>query len=277
MTQLPTVRTFSKVMVALLLLVVLGACQKKSVMAPETTAPEGVAGVASKTGGFLAYTHSVNFEVDPDSIGGRISALQSACNEERFGACSVLAVESTSGRQATGSIAMRVVPAAVEELVKLGADGAEVASRRTMAEDLADAVADVTDSQDLLTRQRAKLLEFSERKDLAVTDLITLSENLAAVDARLQSLAQEAAQQRRRIETNHLTMEFTSNAGWEDESDLSFAAIWETFASNFKYGIDGAAEYAGFFLPILVLFFPLALLWRWAWRWATQGSRAKLG
>ena len=105
MTQLLTVRTFSKVMVALLLLVVLGACQKKSVMAPETTAPEGVAGVASKTGGFLAYTHSVNFEVDPDSIGGRISALQSACNEERFGACSVLAVESTSGRWATMSTA----------------------------------------------------------------------------------------------------------------------------------------------------------------------------
>ena len=277
MTKLLTVRTFSKVMVALLLLVVLGACEKKSVMASETAAPEGVSGVESKSGGFLAYTHSVKFEVDPGSIGGRISALQSACNEERFGACSVLAVESTSGRQATGSIAMRVVPAAVEELVKLGADGAEVASRRTSAEDLADAVADVTDSQDLLTRQRAKLLEFSERKDLAVTDLITLSENLAALDARLQSLAQDAAQQRRRIETNHLTIDFASNAEWEDESDISFAAIWETFASNFKYGIDGAAEYAGFFLPILVLFFPLALLWRWAWRWATRGSRAKVG
>lgn len=277
MTQLLTVRTFAKGMVALLLLVVLGACEKKAVMAPETTAPEGVAGVVSKAGGFLAYTHSVKFEVDPDTIGGRISALQSACNEERFGACSVLAVESTSGRRATGSIAMRVVPAAVEELVKLGADGAEVASRRTSAEDLADAVADVADSQDLLKRQRAKLLEFSERKDLAVTDLITLSENLAAVDARLQSLAQDAAQQRRRIETNHLTIDFASNAAWEDESEVSFAAIWETFASNFKYGIEGAAEYAGYFLPIVVLFFPLALLWRWAWRRATRGSRAKVG
>jgi hypothetical protein len=277
MTQLLTARTFWKVMVTLLLLGALGSCKKASVMAPETTAPEGVAGVVSKTGGFLAYTHSVNFEVDPNSIGGRISALQAACNEERFGACSVLAVESTSGRRATGSIAMRVVPAGVEELVKLGADGADVASRRTSAEDLADAVADVTDSQDLLKRQRAKLLEFSERKDLAVTDLITLSENLAAVDARLQSLAQEAAQQRRRIETNHLTIDFASNAGWEDESDVSFGAIWETFASNFKYGIDGAAEYAGFFLPILVLFFPLALLWRWAWRLATRSSLAKVG
>ena len=274
MTQLLTVRTFSKVMVALLLLVGVGACQKKSVMAPENTAPEGVTGVVSKTGGFLAYTHSVNFEVDPASIGGRISALQSACNEERFGACSVLAVESTSGQTLRVKLTS---PAAVEELVKLGADGTEVASRRTSAEDLADAVADVSDSQDLLTRQRAKLLEFSERKDLAVTDLITLSENLAAVDARLQSLAQEAAQQRRRIETNHLTIDFASNAEWEDESEVSFAAIWETFASNFKDGIDGAAEYAGFFLPILVLFFPLALLWRWVWRWATRGSRDRVG
>lgn len=268
-------RIFSKLLIAVLLLGALGSC-KKAVMAPAPTAAEDVAGIASKSGGFLAYSHSVKFEVDPDSIGGRISALQSACKDERFGACSVLTVESTSGRHATGSIAMRVVPDAVEALVKLGADGSQAASRRTSAEDLADAVAAVTDSQDLLTRQRAKLLEFSERKDLAVTDLITLSENLAAVDSRLQSLAQDAAQQRRRIETNHLTIDFASNAGWEDESEISFAAIWETFASNFKYGIDGAAEYAGFFLPILVLFFPLALLWRWAWRWATRSSRARL-
>ncbi|MDP2325843.1 MAG: DUF4349 domain-containing protein, partial [Gammaproteobacteria bacterium] len=151
-------------MAALLLLGVLGACKKEAVMAPAATAGQGVEGVASKAGAFLAYAHVVRFEVEPAGIAGRISVLQSACNDERFGACSVLAMESTSGRQAKGSIAMRVVPAAVEELVKLGADGAEIASRRTSAEDLADAVADVADSQDLLTRQRAKLLEFSERK-----------------------------------------------------------------------------------------------------------------
>lgn len=277
MTQRLTVRIFSKPLVALLLIGVLGSCKKEAVSAPEAMAPEGVAGLASKAGGFLAYTHTVGFEVDPDSIARRIAALQSACTDERFGACSVLELESTSGRAARGSIAMRVVPAAVEELVKLGADGTEVASRRTSAEDLADAVADVTDSRDLLTRQRAKLLEFSERKDLAVTDLITLSENLAAIDARLQSLAQDAAQQRRRIESNHLTINFASNAKWEDESDFSFVAIWDRFTSNLEDGIDGAAEYTGYFLPILVLFFPLALLWRWAWRWATRSSRGKAG
>jgi hypothetical protein len=276
MTQLFTVRTLSRVLLALLLLGVLGSCKKELVATPEAAAPEGVAGVASKTGGFLAYTHTVSFEVDPDSIAGRIAALQSACNDERFGACSVLAMETTSGRRATGSMAMRVVPAAVEELVKLGAEGNKVASRRTSAEDLADAVADVTESRDLLTRQRAKLLEFSERKDLAVTDLITLSENLAAIDARLQSLAQESAQQRRRIETNHLTINFASNLEWEDESEFSLAAIWDTFTSNLEDGFEGAAEYAGYFLPILVLFFPLALLWRWAWRWATRNSRGRV-
>ncbi len=257
-----------------LLVYVLGAC-KKEVMAVETAPPEGVAGVESKTGGFLAYAHTVKFEVAPESIAGRISALQSACNDERFGACSVLAVESTSGRQATGSIAMRVVPAGVERLVELGANGVQAASRNTHAEDLADAVAAVTDAKDLLTRQRAKLLEFSERDDLAVTDLITLSERLATVDAQLHSLAQDAAQQRRRIETNHLKIDFASNAEWEEESDFSVGELWETFASNLEDGVEGAAEYAGFLLPLMILFFPLALLWRWLWRWATRNSRAK--
>lgn len=275
MPQLLTVRALSRVLMSLLLVCLMAACKKEALAPPGDGAPEGVAGISSKTGGFLAYTHTVGFEVDPDSIGERIAALQSACTDERFGACSVLSMESTSGRGARGSIAMRVVPAAVEPLVKLGGEGTQIATRRTSAEDLADAVADVSDSQDLLTRQRAKLLEFSERKDLAVSDLIALSENLAAIDARLQSLAQESAQQRRRIETNHLTLNFTSNLGWEDESDFSFSRLWETFASNLMYGIDDAAEYAGFLLPIVVLFFPLALLWRWAWRLATRSSRTK--
>lgn len=275
MTQLLTVRALSRVLISLLLLCMLAACKKEAVVSPGAGAPEGVAGISSKAGGFLAYTHTVGFEVDPDSIAGRIAALQSACNEERFGACSVLSMESTSGRAARGSIAMRVVPAAVEALVKLGGEGTQFSTRQTSAEDLADAVADVSDSRDLLTRQRAKLLEFSERKDLAVSDLIALSENLAAIDSRLQLLAQESAQQRRRIETNHLTLNFASNLEWEDESDFSLSGLWDTFASNFEYGIDGAAEYAGFLLPIVVLFFPLALLWRWAWRWATRSTRAK--
>lgn len=275
MNQLLIVRTLSRMLLALLLLGTLAACKKEALAPPGAGAPEGVAGISSKTGGFLAYTHTVGFELDPDSIGGRIAALQDACNSERFGACSVLSMESTSGRAARGSIAMRVVPAAVEQLVKLGGEGTHIATRQTSAEDLAEAVADVTDSRDLLTRQRAKLLEFSERKDLAVSDLIALSENLAAIDARLQSLAQESAQQRRRIETNHLTLNFTSNMKWEDESDFSWSGLWDTFASNLEYGVEGAAEYVGFLLPILVLFFPLALLWRWAWRWATRSSRQK--
>jgi len=272
MTQFSS-RAFS-ILLAVVLLALLGACSKKeTVTATDTAAPE-VAGLASKTGGFLAYAHTVAFEVEPDSIGDRITALQRACNEERFGACSVLEVQSTSGRRAIGSIAMRVAPAAVEQLVTLGADGAKIASRQTFAEDLADAVAGVADSRDLLTRERAKLLELSEHKDLTVADLITLSERLAAVEARLQSLAQEAAQQRRRIETNHLKIDFTSNAPWEEESDFSFGEIWETFTSNLQDGVQDAAEYAGFLLPMFILFFPLALLWRWAWRWATRKSRA---
>ena len=274
-TQASIGRPLCTTLVVFLLLSVLGACKKESVAPIETAPPDGVAGVASKTGAFLAYAHTVKFEVAPDSIAGLISALQGACNDERFGACSVLAVESTSGRHATGSIAMRVVPAGVERLVELGANGAQAASRRTHAEDLADAVAAVTDSQDLLARQRAKLLEFSERNDLAVADLITLSERLAAVDAQLQSLAQDAAQQRRRIETNHLQIDFASNAEWEDESDFSFGELRKTFASNLEDGVEGAAEYAGFLLPLVILFFPLALLWRWLWRWVTRNSRTK--
>jgi hypothetical protein len=272
----PRLAPFASWIAAILLLASLSACKKAVMSAEDAAAPEAVTGVDAKAGAFLAYEHTVSFEVAPDTIEGRISALQAACNEERFGACSVLSVESSSGRQGHGSIAMRVVPAAVEKLVQLGGAGAPIANRRTHAEDLADAVADVASSRDLLTRQRATLLEFIERKDLAVADMITLSERLAAVDSQLQSLSQDAAQQRRRIETNHLKIDLTSNVEWEPESDFSLGDAWETFTSSLVEGVSGAAEYAGFFMPILILFFPFLLLWRWAWRWATRNSRAKV-
>lgn len=252
----------------------MGGCSKK-VVATEASEPNAIGGETAKPGALLAYEHNVRFEVAPDSIARRIAAVQVACNDERFGACSVLGISSTAGEQGSGEISVRVVPAGVEKLVALAGEGSGVAHRQTKAEDLADAVADVAGQQDLLTRQRASLIGFLDRKDLPVADLITVAQQLASVDSQLQALSQTAAQQRRRIETNLLQISLQSNVEATRTSDFTFTGAWHTFVESLAEGVDSAAESAGYLLPLALLFFPLALLWRWAWRFATRASRAK--
>ena len=267
-------RPIYAVVLVIALTQVLVGCKAK-VSATEDSEPNAVGGEVAKPGGLLAYEHEVSFEVAPDSIARRIAVVQAACNDERFGACSVLGIASTAGEQASGAISVRVVPAGVEKLVALAGEGSGVAQRQTKAEDLADAVADVAGQQDLLTRQRASLLGFIERKDLPVADLITVAQQLASVESQLQALSQTAAQQRRRIETNHLQISLQSNIPYEPPSDFTFAGAWGTFVDSLAEGADNAAESAGYLLPLAILFFPLALLWRWAWRFATRATRGK--
>jgi hypothetical protein len=166
-----------------------------------------------------------------------------------------------------------VVPAGVEPLVALAGEGDKIEKRSTKADDLADAVADVAAQQDLLQRQRETLLGFVSRKDIAVADMIAVSQQLASVESTLQGLAQQSADQRRRIETNLLKIQLYSISIGESDVDLSFSESWETFKESLAEGIAASAEYVGYSLPLLLVVFPLALMWRWCWRWATRKSR----
>jgi hypothetical protein len=263
------------VLVFLLMLGLVAGCGKAKVANPDagTGASERISGESPKPGALLAYAHAIEFSVAPDSMMRRVTAVQSACNEERFGACSVLGIESESGDYASASITVRVLPAGVEPLIGLAGEGDAIAKRSTRADDLADAVADVAAQRDLLQRQRETLLGFVARKDIAVADMIAVSQQLANIESMLQGLAQQSADQRRRIETNLLSIKLHSNTDVESAQGFSFRDSWETFSDSLAEGVAATAEYVGFLLPLLLVVFPLALFWRWSWRWATRKSR----
>lgn len=256
----------------LLLMVATAGCAKKAVTATADP-PAAVVGQSAQPGALLAYAHEITFKVAPDSMTRRISAVQEACNKAQFGTCSVLEIEANAGDYPAANIVVRAEPAAIEPLIALAGDGAAIASRKTTAEDLADAVADVASQRDLMQRQREVLLGYIARKDIAVADMIVVSQQLANIDTSLQSLTQQAADQRRRIETNRLSIAIKSNVAFDDRDDLSFTKAWHTFVDSLAEGTQDTAEYAGYLLPLLVLVFPLALAWRWAWRWLTRRSR----
>jgi len=271
-----TMKTIKAVAIAALILLSLG-CAKKSTTANDEAGvgADRVSGEAPKPGALLAYEHELRFSVAPETMNRRITAVQTACNQEKFGACSVLGIESSSGDYASASIVLRAEPAGIESLVALAGEDAVVEKRTTKAEDLADAVADVKVQQDLLKRQRETLLIYVARKDLAVADMIALSQQIATVESTLQALSQQSADQRRRIETNRLSIELRSNILAGVNQGISIRESWDTFTNSLIEGINDCAEYAGYLMPVLLLVFPLALFWRWLWRLATRRSSVR--
>jgi hypothetical protein len=244
----------------------LPACAKKAAAPPPPSA--AVAGEQSKAESFLAYEHEIRVDLADNSIGMHVDAVREACIVERFGACSLLSVQQSSGNYPRGEIVVRIVPSGVEPLVKLAAEGGKIGNRSTRAEDLADAVADNAHRRELLTNQRERLQGFQARKDLAVADMLALSRELAELEVQLDAAAKESAQQRRRIETNRLTIGFTVPNAETDTSRIGSALknLW----NSFDEGVADALEYLGYGLPFLALGLPLLLLLRWLWRRATR-------
>jgi len=237
-------------------------CAKKSVQ----PAPAAPAGEAAKVGALLAYEHTVRISSTSADIAGKINAVREACGSERFGSCSLLSASVDSGRRVDGEIVVRIAPAGVEPLVDLAAKDGTIRSRSTRTEDLAQAVADNARQQHLLENQRAKLESFQARKDLSVADMLALARELASLETQMDGAEQVAAQQRRRIETNRLTIQFFADASDESRIGGSLRNLWHSFSD----GLADAVEYAGYLLPFLLLGFPLLLMLRWLWRRSTR-------
>jgi len=251
------------VLLAVVFAVPAAGCAKKAV-----SPVPAVSGEHAKAGGFLAYEHTIRIDLQENSIGARVDAVRDACLAERFGACSLLSVEQSAGNYPQGEVVVRIVPAGVEPMVKLASEGGAVRLRTTRADDLAEAVAETTRQGDLLERQRARLEEFQMRKDLSVADVLALSKELAALEVQGEQVAKEATQQRRRIETNRLTMAFAVPSTQSGGSRIAAA-----FGSLWGWLVDGAVdalEYLGYVLPFLFIGFPLLLILRWLWRKATR-------
>lgn len=247
-----------------LVLPALAACSAK-----QEVTPQGIPGQTSKPGAMLAYEHTLSIGLPAAQIPARVTAAREACDTSRFGACTVLRIEQDGSRRAT--LLVRIVPSGVEPLTKLAAQDGTVVSRESHAEDLADAVQDNQRKQAQLDTYAAHLDELAARKDLGVSDLIALARERAQVQTERESLLNDAAQQKRRIETNLLTMRF-------DDSDVegrghrlggSFGRLLDELVD----GVGDALSMLAYGLPFLLLLLPVSLVWLWVWRRLTARWR----
>lgn len=244
------------------LLLLLAACSKQAEEAAGSAgvaASEAVAmqGESNRAGSALAYAHEASIRMDGQAIAARVATVRKACMDGRFGTCSVLGEEQGMGESPSGRLQVRATPAAIEPLVKLASEGAEIGQRSTQAEDLADAVRDNGMRQRRLTTQHAKLSELMERKDIKIEELIALTQQLATLEAELQSVDQEAAQQRRRIETNLLTLHFHAAGVSQESSQIRRA--FRGLGSTWDASIGVLITVVGALLPFVV--FALLAWW----------------
>ena len=240
----------------LLMLLVLTGCSPKD--HSEATV---ISGEQGKVGAQLAYEHELNLSLPVALLAPRMQATREACESARFGPCNILGIKQDSDG---GQMVLRIAPAGVEPLVTMAAEGGKLGQRITTAEDLADAVADVQRRQERLLAQQQRLDELAKRKDITVGDLITLSKEQANIENDLQELAQAAAGQKRRLDTNRVTLNFSTSDGLQQQSRLS--RMFSNLGENLVDGTADALERASYVLPFVILAFPVLWLWVWLWR-----------
>ncbi len=251
--------TWKRAMAALLLAGLLPACAKHG-QGHSGAVAAADASLASPEGAFLAYEHDVRIALAAAQIPQRLRAAQESCARGQFGDCSVLGVSQQGGDHPSARLIVRIAPAGVEPLIAQASAGAEIGSRNTHAEDLAQAVRDNDLLRSRLEKEQARLLEFQQRRDLTVAGMIALSQQLAQVEAQLQGAQQEAAQHRRRIDTQRLTLHFQPPGGQSGRGEIRQAV--RDFVATLSIGTAWTIRAIAFLLPLLALFAIALTAWR---------------
>lgn len=201
-------------------LVMIAGCSKAG---HEYAAADAGATLASPQGAYLAYEHRVQLQTPGAQIAPRLKAITEACQSGKYGDCAVLEISQQGGDTPSGSIEVRVAPQGVEPIIALASEKGEITTRNTKAEDLAQQVADTQLLQARLKNEHGRLLEYQQRKDLVVADLLTISGRLSEIEAGLETANRDAAQQHRRVDTQLVTMDFSSTSSQRSRSEIGRA------------------------------------------------------
>ncbi|HET9448409.1 MAG TPA: DUF4349 domain-containing protein, partial [Steroidobacteraceae bacterium] len=166
----------------------------------------------------------------------------------------------------------------VDSLIALASQDGKVLERSTQAEDLAQPVAHTERELALLGGYRDRLTDIMKRKDLPIDQLITVSKEVATVQAQFESASSTRANLRRRIDTDLLTISlsppvadvFLQTTPVRDALRESGANFREAVAMVIAF-VSGAVPWLVVLLPGLIL---LRMFWRWVGRWLGRWQRA---
>lgn len=244
-----------------------------------TAAPAfGAANQATRRSGTLAYEHMVSIEFSKELLPTRLREIESACAADKKFDCTILEVSISSNEDIpSGNIRMRLAPGGVDPIIGLAGKDGKMAARNTRAEDLAQPVADTERELGLMTVHRDRLAEFMKSKELKVEQLITVSRELATVQAQIEALSTTHANLRRRIDTELLTISLSLPRQDYAAEQSPVLDAFRSFGTDFKQAIAQVIGFVAVLLPWLVIIVPglilLRMLWRWIGRWVSRRER----
>lgn len=216
----------------------------------------------------LAYEHVLSIEMSRELLPTRLREIEAACNADQAANCTVLNVASSTNQDLpSGNIRMRLAPGGIEPIITLASKDGEVTSRNTSAEDLAEPVADTERQIALLTLHRDRLTEFMKNKDIKIEQLITVSKELATVQAQLDSSGTQRANLRRRIDTDLLTINLSLPRQDYTSEQTPVADALRSFGSDFREAVSMVIRFFAVLLPWLVVILPGLFLLRLFWQW----------
>lgn len=221
-------------------------------------------------GNTLAYEHTVTVQLPAARIPGRMRDLQAAC-AGKDSACTLLDISLRAERGVpSGTLRLRVAPAAVESLIDIAARDGDVLARSTHAEDLAQPVADTERQLAMLSAHRARLEEFVRNKQLKVEQLIAVSRELSSVQTEIDGLNTQRANLRRRIDTELLSIELSPPYASYGAEQTPVRDALHSFGTDFLRAIGQVISFIAMLLPWLVIAVPALILLRVFWRAVTR-------
>ena len=219
---------------------------------------------------FMAYTHSVVVDLDEDRMDGAYQAVIEACYSSEEIACEVMHSSLSQGDYRNASVTMRIEPEGVQAMIELATTHGAITHRQTSAEDLEEAITDLDSRISMLTTTRDKLLELEQSQANDIDSLIKITTELTRVQADLERLTGQVTHQRRRVETDVLSIQFVaqqSRSFWKP-----IAVSLSDFGHTLSEGIGDSIIAIAYLLPWTVLLLILAFIVRFMWR-RSRGRR----
>lgn len=265
--------------IIVLALVAFSGCQKKefaaggayggtSSSAMGLAAPESSGATPNQQPDTLAYEHTVSVDLGQETLPTRLREIEAACNADTASRCTIL--ESSlhwRSRIPSASVRMRLAPRGVDGLIALASKDGKIVERSTHAEDLAQPVADTERALALLSVHRDRLADIMKSKDLKIEQLITVSRELATVQAQIDSSSSQRANLLRRIDTDLLTIELSPPLMDIASESTPVGDALRASGSSFREALAMVITFLAAFVPWLVVIVPGLILFRLFWRW----------
>lgn len=253
----------TRLLLALLLLVVIAGCSSKDGSTTLAEAPSRSASPDSASR-YLAYQHSIQVDTEERKVAAIYEAGLAACRAASIDLCTVLESRINTGRAASASLKFRTKPSGIRKLIAALAMQAEITDQSTSAEDLAAPIEDAAKKLGMLNDYRTKLEALRGRASSDVDALIKVNRELAQVQSELEAIAGKHAHLMQRVETEILDVVIRSDQNRSFWRPVALAM--SDFGNNLSQGVSIAITGIAYLIPWAVVLGLAAWVGRKLWR-----------